>query len=237
MDFSLLTYNIHKGIGNDRLYNLDRIVNIIKDNDPDFVALQEVDHSVPRSRYDNQAEILAEKLGYHYVLGLNVKLKKGSYGNATLSKHPIQDHTNINLTWSIKKPRSCLASIIQTGHGSVAIMNYHLGLAGIERARQVKMIFESDFMKEYTDLPTVILGDSNDRAHRLNPIFSRHGYDDTCHNARIYTFPSFAPVWRLDKIYYNHFLQLKEHHVMQNSLTRIASDHLPVFARFRIKKT
>lgn len=232
MEFSFLTYNIHKGIGNDRLYDLNRIVSIIRDMNPDFITLQEVDHSVPRSKYEDQASLLAETLGFHFVLGLNVKLKKGHYGNATLSRYPIVSHTNINLTWTIKKPRACLASIMETPAGKIAVMNYHLGLAGIERSKQVKMILGSGFMKTHSRLPVILLGDSNDRAHRLNPVLQKFGFTDTCQDARINTFPSFAPVWRLDKIYYNSGLTLKEHLVVQNRLTRVASDHLPVFTRF-----
>ncbi len=234
MEISLLTHNIHKGIGNDRLYDLDRIVKICQDMNPDVIALQEVDHSVPRSKYDDQAAAIADRLGYHFVLGLNVKLKKGSYGNATFSKYPIISHTNINLTWTIKKPRACLASLIEFPSGNIAVMNYHLGLAGIERMKQVKMILGSPFIKENGHFPIIMLGDSNDRSHRLNPILDKSGYTDTCKDTRINTFPSFAPVWRLDKIYYNNGLILKEHLVVQNKLTRVASDHLPVYARFKI---
>ncbi len=234
MDFSVITYNIHKGIGNDRLYNINRVIDICKDLNPDILALQEVDHSVPRSRYDDQASIFSEKLGYHVILGLNVKLKKGFYGNAVLSRYPIAHHSNINLTWTIKKPRACLSTILDIHGKKIAFMNYHLGLAGIERTRQVKMILSSPFHQQHKTLPVIILGDSNDRSHRLNPLLQKAGYSDTCKDANIKTFPSFAPVWRLDKIYYNRHFLLKEHMVVENKFTRLASDHLPVFAKFRI---
>ncbi len=234
MDFTVLTYNIHKAIGNDRLYDIQRVLNVCRDINADFIALQEVDQGVPRSRYDDQAKIISEELGLNYVLGLNVKLKKGSYGNAIFTRYPIKEHTNINLTWTIKKPRACLAARIELPTTDLIFMNFHLGLAGIERMKQIKMLLGSPFIKDHRDLPIILLGDSNDRAHRLNPVLSKAGYEDTCKNTRINTFPSYAPVLRLDKIYYNDRLKIKEHHVIQNKLTRVASDHLPVFSRLKL---
>ena len=40
---SFLTYNIHKGIGNDRLFRLERILETLREADADIIALQEVD--------------------------------------------------------------------------------------------------------------------------------------------------------------------------------------------------
>src|SRR5208283_3843803 len=39
----LLSYNIHKGIGGrDRRYRLDRVIQVIEDQNPDLICLQEV---------------------------------------------------------------------------------------------------------------------------------------------------------------------------------------------------
>ena len=57
----LLTYNIHKGIGGrDRLYRLPRIIEVIENENPDLLCLQEVDRGVPRSRLHDQPRLLAE---------------------------------------------------------------------------------------------------------------------------------------------------------------------------------
>ena len=54
----------------------------------------------------NLARELASFLDYpHYAVGHNVTLRRGRYGNATLSKHPILRERNINLTVSWRKPR------------------------------------------------------------------------------------------------------------------------------------
>ncbi|MDH5657085.1 MAG: endonuclease/exonuclease/phosphatase family protein, partial [Spirochaetia bacterium] len=227
-------YNIHKGIGNDRLYRLNRTIEILKHSDADFIMLQEVDHHVPRSRNENTAKIIAEELNYYYSIGLNVKLKKGAYGNATFSKYPIHRSRNLDLTWGIKKARGSLNTHIETPAGEILIMNYHLGLAGIERIWQAKKLIHSAKHQHAHHLPIVILGDSNDRGHKLNPIFKEHGFEDTCQIVNMNTYPSYAPIWRLDKIFYNKFLNLKEHRPIKTKLAKITSDHLPVVTRLQI---
>ena len=104
MQFRLITYNIHRAIGLDRRFRLDRIVEIIGDHDVDIVMLQEVDEGVPRSRKMDLAKTLAQELGYpYYAMGHNVSLRKGRYGNATLSRYPITRERNIDLTVAERK--------------------------------------------------------------------------------------------------------------------------------------
>ena len=99
MRVRILSYNIHRAIGVDRRFRLDRIGAILEHHDADVVLLQEVDQGVPRSRRLDLARELASALDYPYVaVGHNVQLRTGRYGNATLSRHPIRKHRNIDLT-------------------------------------------------------------------------------------------------------------------------------------------
>ena len=238
MEISVLTYNIHKAIGNDRSYQPDRIIQILKDSSADILCLQEVDFQVPRSHQDDLARLLAEAMGMEYELGLNVQLKKGAYGNATLTRFPILHTENLNITWGIKKPRGCLMSRLETPAGEIAILNFHLGLAGFERSRQVKMILESSFLEMVRDLPTVLLGDTNDRTGRLNAALKEAGFVDSYTGNRMNSFPSYtpSPLIRIDKVFTNHFLEVTDHKVLRNPGTRVASDHLPVLVTLRIKR-
>ena len=48
----ILSYNIHKGIGGrDRRYRLERIIEVIEEQNPDLICLQEVDRNVRRSHH------------------------------------------------------------------------------------------------------------------------------------------------------------------------------------------
>ncbi|MCB1321868.1 MAG: endonuclease/exonuclease/phosphatase family protein [Leptospiraceae bacterium] len=236
MELSFVTYNIHKGIGTDRRYRIERIIEILRSVNADVYALQEVDQHVPRSRNHDIAALLSEELGMHYVLGLNVKLKKGAYGNAILSRFPIVDSRNINLTWGIKKRRGCLAARINVPRlGEIAVLNYHLGLAAFERMWQIKKLIESHTFSDMRQVPLVLLGDSNDRKMKLNPVLDEAGFPDTCeHNRGFNSFPSYAPLFRLDKIYASKHWQVSDHKVIRNQTTRVASDHLPVFSQLII---
>jgi endonuclease/exonuclease/phosphatase family metal-dependent hydrolase len=95
----VITYNIHRAIGVDRRFRPERIATILAHYRPDLVLLQEVDEGAPRSRELDLARELAAALGFpHVAVGHNVTLKKGRYGNATLSRFPILRERNIDLT-------------------------------------------------------------------------------------------------------------------------------------------
>lgn len=106
MRLTLLTYNIHKAIGVDRRFAPDRIAEILAYHNADIVLLQEVDRHAPRSSHLDLASYLARALKYPYrAVGMNVFLRKGRYGNATLSRFPISRQRNIDLTIRWRKRR------------------------------------------------------------------------------------------------------------------------------------
>lgn len=235
MELTFLTYNIHRAIGFDRKYKLERIIETCRDVDADIVALQEVDQFAPRSKGEDLAHLIAQNLDMHYELGLNVRLQKGHYGNATFSRYPIEQAHNFNITWGIKKKRGCLITSIGLPHAKIAIFNFHMGLARMEQVRQKKKIVHSDHMERLARVPMVLLGDTNDRTTRLSHSFLESGFRDTCPGKGHNTFPAYAPILRLDRIFVTQQWDVVEHRVVRNKLTRIASDHLPVVARLRLK--
>ncbi len=93
MRFQLITYNVHKGIGGvDRRYRPDRIVETLAHYEPDIVFMQEVDDGVPRSRGHRQVDWFGDALGLkHRAYQANVRLRRGHYGNAILSRFPVTD--------------------------------------------------------------------------------------------------------------------------------------------------
>ena len=115
MQFRLITYNIHKGIGGvDRRYRPERIVTTLQRYDADIIFLQEVDYNVPRSRFHKQVDLIGDALAMRYrAFQRNVKLTRGHYGNAILSRYPLANVENINLTISIKKRRRALVAHCQ----------------------------------------------------------------------------------------------------------------------------
>lgn len=238
MKFRVMSYNIHKCIGSvDRKYNPDRIIETISHYEPDILLLQEVDLGVPRSRHDDQAALLAEKLGFNYRLfQANVKLKKGCYGNAILSHYPVSHHTDIDLTVPLKKKRRGLAAQIQIQHNghvrSIKVINVHLGLAAYERAIQVKRIVNDSYTTNNPHkLPILLGGDFNDLWRNLcKKVLYPHGFISVLGTTK--TFPSMMPSLALDRIFYQGDLEATNSFAGHIHLSRTASDHLPVIADF-----
>lgn len=249
MIITVLSYNIHRAIGIDRRFRPNRIIDILSHHQADVVLLQEVDHFVPRSRNTDMAKDIASALGYpHYAIGLNVKLRSGHYGNATFSRLPISGERNIDLTVGANKRRGCLYTRVHLpkgdgSHREMSVFNLHLGLSAQERARQVGMLVRS---REYSTLDPggacVIAGDFNDWRNLLPPVFQDIlGFACATSSARrdhygagLRTFPSFSPSGELDRIYWRGPLRLVGARKCRLQVSRIASDHLPVIAKFEI---
>jgi endonuclease/exonuclease/phosphatase family metal-dependent hydrolase len=84
----LVTYNIHKGIGgNDRRYNLERIIDVLAALEADFLCLQEVTIDLPRTSRHDQADLLAKRFQPMFAtFQQNVHWKVGGYGNLLLAR-------------------------------------------------------------------------------------------------------------------------------------------------------
>jgi len=248
MNLRVLSYNIHRAIGLDRRFRPQRIATILAHHDADIVLLQEVDVGVPRSRGLDLAQELADRLGYPYhAVGLNVKLREGMYGNATLSRYPIVNERNIDLTIESGKARGCLYTDIalpakNMGHAEIAVFNLHLGLSFKERPRQIGMLVHSDEFRALGLQDSCLVGgDLNDWQTRLAPIFTEilefecatnHGWG---YQKSFLTYPSFSPSSGLDKIFCRGALEIVGGRRCRLRVSKVASDHLPVIVDIKVK--
>jgi endonuclease/exonuclease/phosphatase family metal-dependent hydrolase len=237
----LATWNIHKGIGTDRCYALDRTIDVLRSIDADVVCLQEVDENVARSGFDRQARRLAKELGYPEVaLGLNVAVGGGHYGNCTLSRRPVRTVVNVDLTFPFKKRRSGLVTRIEGGDGwDWVVANVHLGLLHLERRRQVRSLLDHLLSEATPKDAVVIAGDWNDWGNRLHrQVVAEEGFHiarlPDHREAGLKTFPSRAPVAALDKILYRDPLSVRHVLCPLDARTRCASDHLPLVAELHV---
>lgn len=246
MQLKVITYNIHKAIGVDRRFRPQRIAEILRHYEADVVLLQEVDEGVPRSRELNLAKELASLAGYpHYALGHNVSLRRGRYGNATLSRFPIQRERNIDLTlpesWI---RRGCQHTTLKLdNHGrKLEVFNLHLGLSATERRRQFELLTRSQELSSLErSTPVLVGGDFNDWRSQLLSLFN-NGLGFACATERrragpyrcIPTYPSVAPQGGLDRIYFRGRIHLESVYRCRLQMARLASDHLPIIAEFEI---
>lgn len=202
----VLSYNIHKGIGGrDRLYRLERVMDVIEAEAPDLICLQEVDRNVRRSRFDNQPDRFAERFAFsHRMYQLNVHVKTGGYGNLLLSRWPLKAHHQIQLTLQTKKPRGAQIAIVESPSGPFQIVNWHLGLGERERHWQTRRLLEHHLFCEGQGIPQLIIGDSNDWRNTLaNGPFVVHGFQHlTGPISRFRSFPAYLPMGSLDKAFW-----------------------------------
>jgi endonuclease/exonuclease/phosphatase family metal-dependent hydrolase len=137
VDVVVASFNIHHGVGTDGELDLDRVARAIQATKADIVGLQEVDrHFDQRSRYQDQADELADRLGMHSAFGASIDLAppapgapRRQYGNAVLSRHPITSHTTTPLPASdISEPRTALTATIDAPGGPLDVVVSHLSV-------------------------------------------------------------------------------------------------------------
>lgn len=239
MHIRVLTYNIHKCIGGvDRRYQPERIRETIAHYEPDLALLQEVDHLVPRSNHDRQVDLLGDLLGYrHRTYFPNVRVRGGGeYGNAILSRFPLTQTRNIDLTVGRRKRRSVLHARYRVRlpgkrhMRTLHVFNMHLGLSGGERKIQLQRFLDSHpFNGFHAQTPVIVGGDLNDVWGTLGPKFLLPaGFLGMPQILR--TFPSYAPVRALDGIYVRGSARITKIQRARVDVARQASDHLPLIA-------
>lgn len=235
----LLSYNIHKGIGGrDRRYRLERVIEVIEEQNPDILCLQEVDRNVRRSRFHNQPKLLAEYFNANDLLyQLNVRLKSGGYGNLILSRWPFETRHQVSLRLNHrKKPRGAQLATVETPEGMLHLVNWHLGLAERERQWQVQHLLGHRLFREAAELPTFIVGDFNDWRNTLSRgAFRHHGFEQvTAPPSRFRSFPAYWPVGSLDKGFCRGAFTIRHVHVIRSRTAKMASDHLPLVVDFHL---
>lgn len=242
MQLSVVSWNIHKGIGGlDRRYRIDRVISVLAGISPDIALLQEVTDGLPRAHFHDQAALLAEALDMrHVAFGPQHRFSVGGYGNAILSRWPLSQVEHIDLTIGRRKKRGAIVAHARLRFGehtrSVALFNLHLGLAGSERGRQLERFLASGALARlHSDTPVVIGGDFNDLWGSLGPRFlDPAGFSRVGRMTN--TFPAAVPVRPLDGIFVRGHFRARACRSLYDALTRQASDHLPLVAELDLRQ-
>jgi endonuclease/exonuclease/phosphatase family metal-dependent hydrolase len=227
------SYNIHRGVGLDSRLDLDRVAAVIHEISPDVIGLQEVIRTSGPGPAD-QAAYLASRLGFTLVMGVARTYRGGTFGNAVLTRLPVLGWASCDLSWSGREPRACLRVDLGANGRTVHVFNCHFGLGLRERRDQLTLL--ADFIRGSSRLegPRVLLGDFNEW-HR-GPVTRglRREFSSPMRRMRR-THPAFFPLFRLDRIYWDVELEGETFQVHRSRRSRVASDHLPVVARLRVR--
>jgi endonuclease/exonuclease/phosphatase family metal-dependent hydrolase len=230
-----VSYNIHQCVGTDGRRDLQRVAAVIEDTKADIIGLQEVDFNPRGAKKSHQLDYLAEATGMRAIAGPTFRRADVDFGNALLTRREISEVKLHDVSVFGRQPRGVIDAEISCDGKRVRVLVTHLGLAVNERRRQAQSLLKiiRDQRKNY-DL-TLVLGDINEWRPRGFALYSLNSHLGKMPSPR--TFPSFFPVFALDRIWVKPKAALLQIEISNNGLARTASDHLPVLARVNLSNS
>jgi endonuclease/exonuclease/phosphatase family metal-dependent hydrolase len=220
---TVATYNIHSAIGADGRFDPERIARVLLDIGADVVALQEV--PLGGSESTDVLKVLQEATGFHAVEGPTEDTPQRRYGNAVLSRYPVQATRAIDLSFGSREARGALDADLDCHGQPLRVVATHLGLRPAERRDQIRRLlqaFDTDRM------PVILMGDVNEWFVWGRPLRWLVSHFEAAPAPR--TFPARWPLFSLDRIWISPRRRLLQVQVHASPLARIASDHLPLVA-------
>lgn len=186
---TIMSYNVRHCAGMDLVVDYDRTAAVIAENQPDVVALQELDSITGRSGRKYQLSELADRTNYYPVFGKAIDYDGGGYGIGVLTKEKPLSTKRIPLPG--EEPRVLL--IVELKDYVIACT--HLDLEESERLASTPIIIgEAQHWKK----PFILAGDWNDYPNsqllqELKKYFTiNSGYD--------FTFPADKPTECIDYV-------------------------------------
>ena len=231
----IATYNIHRCRGMDGRTNPARIADVIRAIEPDVIALQEVIGA--SSAAAGHAEEIGAAVGMGWVMAPARHLRGALFGNVVLSRFPVRQHAQYDLSWKTCEPRCCQRVDIAIGDHTLHLYNVHLGTAFLERRHQAGRL-SAILHDRRIGQPKIVLGDFNEwmRGLATTMLSERlQSIDLRSHLRRRRTYPGMFPVLHLDHIYYDGEVHVLKLDLPRTRLSLMASDHLPLVAELRVK--
>ena len=231
-----MTYNIHVGVGMDRKLDLQRIADVINQEHPDLVGLQEVDRGVKRTQGIDEIAELARLTKMEYAFAHNLDYQGGQYGVAILSRFPILkvDHRKYENTREAER-RGMIRAEVNANNRVLSFVTTHLDYQ-YEDGR----VFETQQLLGFLqDLkgPLIVVGDFNEEpngdAYKLIAAHFRDTWLESKARELGLTYPADKPAKRIDYIFHraNDGVRAKRAWVVNT----LASDHIPVVAEIEIR--
>lgn len=246
MTARILTYNVHRWLGTDRQISPGRIAEVIASCDPDIVALQEVRVGRARPGSIDQAAALAARLGMDLHFQPTIRMFGEQFGIAILTRHTSTVVRAGRLptlaTGPTLEKRCALWACVEIGGRRIHVVNAHLSLRSRDRLMQAEALLGPDWLA-HPDCgdPAILLGDFNapphSRSYRLLASRLRDAQNANPVGEPQATFHTRAPVLRLDHMFVTPAVEVVSAAPVRTPLARVASDHFPLLAEFRISES
>lgn len=244
MKLKVLSFNIHKGFNwsNSKL-TIESIKNAIHKTEVDLVFLQEVvgeNHTYSKKMnqwIDKQYEFIADGKWEDYAYGKNAVYDYRHHGNAILSKYPIINWEQIDISTNKYEQRGILFCEIQLPETVLHAYCIHLNLLHRDRKKQYLSLIKEIEKRSSQKHPILIAGDFNDWNKKASSALTDHHFMEghkSIHGYYAKTFPSIFPILSLDRIYLRNISALKSQTLKDKSWTEL-SDHRPLFIEVDIK--
>jgi endonuclease/exonuclease/phosphatase family metal-dependent hydrolase len=245
---SVATYNIHKGVS---AFNRRTMVYDLREQlrrmQSDIVFLQEVvgnndRHSDKHANWPSspQHEFLADEHWPVSAYGKNAVYEHGHHGNAILSRYPILNCEQVDISTNRVEQRGLLhAEIALPGHDEMLhCVCVHLGLFARSRTKQIAAVCERIDALVPRAAPLILAGDFNDWRHRVSDALREiglHEVFETLGGNPARSFPARLPILRLDRIYVRG-LNVNDARVHRGSDWAKLSDHAALEAELTLPK-
>lgn len=224
----VMTYNLHNGFNTEGHLGMEDIAQVIENDHPDIVALQEISRGWVVSGRLDMLTWLSQRLQMPYVFGPTAD---SFWGNAIISRYPIVEYTLYELPpRDLPILRGFIVASIDLGKGElIQVISTHFH--HVEEDSAIRLSQSQEIVNFWSGSgPTVLVGDLNAQPHDPEIALLRQaGFVDAMAGigpSPAYTYPSENPTLRIDYILVSPDLKVKDIRVTASN----ASDHLPVVA-------
>ena len=218
----VMSYNVRHCAGMDMVMDYDRTAAVISKQQPDVVALQELDSMSGRSGQRYQLGELANRTQYYPVFGSAIDYDGGKYGVGILTReHPVSIK---GIPLPGEEPRVLLVVELK----DYVIACTHLDLEAEQRLASVPLIVAE---AQRWQKPFLLAGDWNDVPD--SPLLQEMTKSFTILSGDDATFPADEPQECIDYVasYKDYPVETMESVVIDEP---IASDHRPLVVRLRL---
>ncbi|MFA6969781.1 MAG: endonuclease/exonuclease/phosphatase family protein [Gallionella sp.] len=243
---TVATYNIHKGFSH---FNQRVVMHELRERlhelNADIVFLQEVqgEHNRHAERFANYPEgahheFIADRRWPFSAYGKNCVYEAGHHGNAILSRFPIVQTLNTDISAHRFESRGLLHCEIELSEGRrLHSLCAHFGLFAKGRRAQTAALIKYVQNEIPAEAPVIIAGDFNDwrnqMSHALSTELNMHDVFHLQEGRVARSFPARLPLFRLDRIYVRGFtVQQSDVHV--GGAWQRLSDHAALSAALNI---